>query len=481
MRGVQWIGVGLGIVVLVIFLLLPPLEPLTELGMKTVGVLLFTVIMWVFVGTSYPSLLCIAVLALTGVMTPNAVFAASLGNWLVIFLIGCFGLTEAIRLSGFSQRFAMWFLTRPFARGHPWLLLALFFLAVTVLGAVMSSAVTTIVFLSIATSILEGVGYQKGDRFAATLITGIGWAATASFAMTPIGHGSNMIAIEWIRRDLGYTISFPGWMAVGIPMGLLTYLLFLVVFRYVIRPDMSKFSAMASDYISREAGKIGPMKLEEKIALGVFFGVFLFWMLPSTTSRVLPEMAAYLDKLGFAIPPLVGAILLSIISVKNKPLLTFRDWMMGVEWGTVVLVAAIMVIGDAIGKPETGIVELMTGIIRPVVTGAPFFVVVLLSLLWVVIQTNLISNLVSAMLVYTVVMPAVIAAGVGNPAALGFTIFTSCHMAFSLPSATAATAIVMGSGWVPVKFMARYGVILIIPIVLLYTFVCYPFASFIFR
>ncbi len=481
MRGTQWIGAGLGIVILGVFLLLPPLEPLTELGMKTVGVFLCTIMWWIFVDTAFSSFLCIALLALTGVMTPTAVLAASMGSWLPTFLIGCFGLSEAIRLSGFSRRFAMWFLTRPFARGHPWLLLALFLLAVTILGAVMSSAVTTILFMSIAVLILEGIGYQKGDRFAAMLIMGIAWAATASFVMTPIGHGSNLVCIEWIRRDFGYTISFPGWMAFGIPMGLLTYLIVLGFFRYVVRPDVSKFSAMASDYISREAGKIGPMKLEEKIALGVFFGVFLFWMLPSTTSRVLPEMAAYLDKLGFAIPPLVGAILLSIISVKNKPLLTFRDWMMGVEWGTVVLVAAIMVIGDAIGKPETGIVELMTGIIRPVVTGAPFFVVVLLSLLWVVIQTNLISNLVSAMLVYTVVMPAVIAAGVGNPAALGFTIFTSCHMAFSLPSATAATAIVMGSGWVPVKFMARYGVILIIPMVLLYTFVGYPFAAFIYR
>ncbi len=481
MKGSQWIGAVLGIVILVVFLLLPPLEPLTELGMKTVGVFLFTVLWWMFVDVGFSSLLCIALLALTGVMTPNAVFVASLGSWLPIFIIGCFGLSEAIRLSGFSQRFAMWFLSRPFARGHPWLLLALFFLAVTILGAVMSATVTTIVFMSIAVSMLEGMGYKKGDRFAAMVIMGIAWAATASFVMTPIGHGSNMMCMEWIRRDLGYSISFVGWMGVGIPMGLLVYLMLMGAFRYIVRPDVSRFSAMASDYIRREAGKIEPMKLEEKIALWVFFGVLVCWMLPSIAGGILPGVSAYLDKLGFAIPPLIGAVLLCIISVRNKPLLTFRQWMTGVEWGSVFLIAAIMVIGDVIGKPETGILELLTGIIRPIVAGSPFFIVVLVSLLWVVIQTNMMSNLVSATLVYTIMMPAVIAAGVGNPVALGFSIFAGCHYAFSLPSATTATAIIIGSGWVPVKFMARYGVILIIPIVLLFTFVGYSLACLIFR
>ncbi|MFH0768917.1 MAG: SLC13 family permease [Chloroflexota bacterium] len=481
MKGIQWVGAGLGTAILIVFLLLPPLAPLTELGMKTVGVFLCTIFWWIFVDTAFSSALCIALLALAGVMNPTTLFATSMGSWLPIFIISCFGLTEAIRLSGFSRRFAMWFLTRPFATGHPWLLLALFFLAVTIMGALMSTAVTTILFMSIAVSILEGVGYQKGSRFAAMFIMGIAWSATASFVMTPIGHGSNLICMEWVFRDLGYTISFPGWMVVGIPMGLLTFLMLLVIFRYVIRPDMSKFGTMANEYIRKEADKIEPMKSEEKIALWVFFGVFVCWLLPSIMSRVLPGVSVYFEDLGVVIPPLVGTVLLCIIPVKKKPLLTFHQWMAGVEWGAVFLIAAVMAIGAVIVKPETGILELMTNVVQPVVTGAPFFVVVLVSVAWVVIQTNLMSNLVSAVTVYSIMMPAVIAAGVGHPVALGFSIFAGCHYAFSLPSATVATAIVAGSGWVPVRFMALYGAILIIPVIVLYTFVGYPFAAFVYR
>ena len=44
MKGTQWTGGILGTVVLVVFLLLPPFEPVTELGMKVLGIFLFTVL-----------------------------------------------------------------------------------------------------------------------------------------------------------------------------------------------------------------------------------------------------------------------------------------------------------------------------------------------------------------------------------------------------------------------------------------------------
>ena len=119
MRGKWWIAPGLMVVVLSIFLLLPPVEPLTALGMKVVGIFLFTVIGWMTIGTGYPSLLCVALFALTGVMTPTAAFATSWGSWLILFMIACFGLSESLRVTGFSHRFALWFMTRPFTAGHP--------------------------------------------------------------------------------------------------------------------------------------------------------------------------------------------------------------------------------------------------------------------------------------------------------------------------------------------------------------------------
>ena len=481
MRGSQWIGPGIGLVLLLVFLLLPPIEPLTPVGMKVVGIFLATIIWWGTIGIHYPSILCIALFALTGVMTAKEVFAASMGNWIVLFLIGCFGLSEGLRVTGFSRRFALWFMTRPFVAGRPWMLLAMFLLACTLLGAVMSSTATCIVFMAIAAPMLETLGYKKGDAFAAMVMMGIAWAATASLAMTPIAHAGNVMMMEWIRGDFDYNISFAQWMIFGIPMGLLVYLMIIGLFRYVVRPDVTKITGMTTEYIREVAGKMGAMKSEEKLALGVFLVVVVCWMLPGIAGNILPGVSDYLDKLGYAIPALVGASLLCVIRVKNQPLLTFHQWMTGgMEWGSTILVAAIMAIGSVIGKPETGIPQLLTNIFQPVAMGVPFYIFLLISIFWVVLQTNVMSNIVSMTLVYTIMVPVAVAAGVGNQIALGATIAAASNYAFSLPSATTTTAIVIGSGWVSVGFMGRYGVILILPIALAFTFICYPFASLIF-
>lgn len=481
MRGKRWIGPGLGVAVLLVFLLLPPLEPLTAVGMKVVGIFLFTIIWWATMGIGYPSILCIALLALTGAMTPKAVFAASWGNYLILFILALFGLAQCFRLTGFSHRFALWFLTRPFTVGHPWLMIAMFLLGPLLLGGVMSGTATCITFMAIAEPMLGALGYKKGDRFAATLMMGIGWTATAAFIMTPIGHASNVMLIEWIQRDTSYVISFPLWMAVGVPTGLLLYLLILGYLRFVVRPNVSKFSGTAVEYVRQEKDKIGAMKLEEKLVVGIFLVVVVCWMLPGLAGNILPGVSAYFDKIGYAIPPLVGACLLCIIRVKNQPLMTFQQWMAGVPWGAIALIAAIMAIRDVVGSPETGIPQLLANLFQPIATSAPFFVYRLIGQIWVSTQTNIMSNLVSACLVYGAMVPAAIGAGVGNPVALGFTIFAGARAGFALPSATTNTALVTGSGWVPVGFMIRHGFAVTIGVILLCIFVVYPWASFVFR
>jgi sodium-dependent dicarboxylate transporter 2/3/5 len=405
-----------------------------------------------------------------------------MGSWLVFFLLGCFGLSEALKVTGFSRRFALWFLTRPFAAGKPWVLLAMFLLGCTAMGGVMSGTITCIVYLTIAISMLEAIGCEKGDVFAAVLTMGIAWTATAALAITPIGHAGNLMAMSWLLRDFGYATSFVQWMIIFIPMGLLVYFIILGLFRYVIRPDVSRFKHMCDSFVMTESSKLGPVSRQEKYAVFVFSMAIVCWMLPGVAGGVLPGLSGYLDTIGYAVPAVMGACVLCLIRVNDKPIMTFNQWMRdGVEWGSLALVAAICVIGDVVSNPGTGIPLFLSGVVEPLVRNVPTFALLLVGMLWVVVQTNVVSNIVSMTMVYSVLVPIAANTQVADPVALGAVIAAASNYAFSLPSATTATAIVVGSGWVPVRFMAKYGLLMIVPVVLLFTFVAYPFARLVLR
>ncbi|MFH1639486.1 MAG: SLC13 family permease [Chloroflexota bacterium] len=481
MKTKSLVGPFLGIVALLVFMVLPPAPPLTQAGMRAAGVMVFTLIWWITVGVGFPSLLALALLVLTGAMTAKAVFAASLGSYITTFMIAIYGISICLRQTGFSRRFALWFISRPFAKGHPWAMISMFWLSCLMLGSVMSGSATCITFMGIAEPLLEELGYRKGERFAAMLMVGISWVATAAFITTPIGHGSNILLMEWIKRDAGIILTFPKWMMAGIPVGLLIYLVILGYMRFIVRPDMSRFTESADKWISEAKDKLGPMKLEEKIVVGTFVSVLILWLLPGFIGGVLPAVAEYLTRIGLAVPPLVGACFLCFIHVKDKPLLTVRQWMHSVPWDSVLLIAAIFAMQDIMARPELGITEYMAMIFKPLAVSLPFFIYRVIGQFWVVTQTNLMSNLVSAMVVYNAMVPAAAAAGIGNLGGLGFTIWCGARAGFALPSATTNTAMVTGSGWVPIGFMAKHGAIVSVIVVFLTVFIVYPWASLIIR
>ncbi len=483
MTSKRWIGSASGLFLLFLFLILSPIKPITPLGMKVVGIFLFTIIWWATASRGYTSVISIVLFAVVGVMSPTELFAISWGNRLVLMLIGAFGLSEALKLTGFSRRFALWFITRKFVAGHPWRLVAMFLLACTLLGSFTSSTNACLVSLAIAEPMLQALGYKRGDRFAAMLIMGIAWASTSSSAITPVAHSTIITMVDWLQRDFGYKIGFLQWIAFGIPIGLLSCLMLLGFYRYVVRPDVTQFgSSEAAEYIHQQAVSVTPLTIEERIAAGVFLVVVTLWVLPSLVSDVLPGVSNYLEQLGTAVPPLAGAGLLCIIRVKDRPLLSFSQWMgEGVEWDTIALVATVQVLAAAIQNPATGINEFLVGLCQPMGQSLNLWAFLLFTIFFVVLQTNAVSKMVPLTLVYTVMVPIAVACGKGNPVALGATIAVAANYGFSLPSAVAATALVAGSGWVPVGFMVRYGLLLIIPVTLFLTFVCYPLTFFILR
>jgi len=319
-----------------------------------------------------------------------------------------------LRATGFSKRFALWFISRPFVAGHPWRLVGMYLLSCTILGSVMTGAATSIISIAIAEPMLEAMGYKRGDKFAATFMMGIAWAATVALITTPFGHAGNILIIDWIKRDFNYEISFIHFLVFGVPVGLFVLGVLMLVYRYIIKPDTGRIKELSGGYIAQEIRNLGPMKTSEKLAVGIFLAVIVWWLLPSFTGAT--EIGSYFNRMGMAVPALAGAVALCFIRFNNKPVMTFRSWMVeGVEWDSLMLIAAIGALSAVIENPNTGIAQFMDGIFRPIAQTVPFPVFLLISVFLVTLLTNAMSNLVSQTLAYTIMMPIAMAVGKADP------------------------------------------------------------------
>ena len=131
--------IGFGIMVL--FWLIPPIDPITPLGMRCVGAFLSMVYLWSAVDTLWPSMVGLFALAISGYGGDagfNGVWMVAIGTntvLLTLFAMILFGGMDAI---GDTKYIAKWFLTRKIFKGRPVTFLAVFYALCFVLASVCS-------------------------------------------------------------------------------------------------------------------------------------------------------------------------------------------------------------------------------------------------------------------------------------------------------------------------------------------------------
>src|SRR5699024_11595083 len=109
--------------------------------MQVVGIFLGTLLLWIFVGIDWPSLLCLVALTFVPALTPADVLASSFGNETFAFLLFTFMLTYALAQTSIIKRIALAFVTSKWAQKGGWQLTLLFLLSVLLMGLFISPTV----------------------------------------------------------------------------------------------------------------------------------------------------------------------------------------------------------------------------------------------------------------------------------------------------------------------------------------------------
>ena len=154
-----WALAGVLLVLLPRFL--PPVWGLSADAAQVLGIFLGTVLLWLAVDVSWPSVLCLLALSLLPGVGTGAVLSASFGNATIWFLVFSFLLTFALSETGFLRRVALAFLSNRFAAESPLAFGFMFLLAVLVLGSFIAPTVTFLLFFALhreAAEAMERVG-----------------------------------------------------------------------------------------------------------------------------------------------------------------------------------------------------------------------------------------------------------------------------------------------------------------------------------
>jgi solute carrier family 13 (sodium-dependent dicarboxylate transporter), member 2/3/5 len=482
----HYAGLAVGLLALAVLMAVPPPAPITQVGMARLGLLAFAVIWWT--ATPLPlSLTTLAMLGLgiaTGSLSVAEAFAHS-STWVLWFVIGSFGLAAALETTGVNRRIALAFLDVPWARGRPHRFLLMFLLSATAASAVMANTVVAVIWLSLAVKIYEMLRISHTDPLVEANTLGVAWAANIGGIATPVGNGTNAPAMALIASATGVHLTFAQWTAIGTPLALLLILTAALLFRATVPAGAPSFqSSETVRYIAEERRRLGPMPSSERRAIAWFAAAILLWVLPDLSTYVAPATAsAFLQRnLHLTVPALLIPIAMCLTPAgggSRRFVLTWEEWVKGVDWGLVIFIGGVMGLGTAIGTEDTGIPAFAKAALSPSLGQLSEYTFVLLLSVGVMLVTSLISNMVT--LAIFVPLGISIAQGlqIADPVAVGVILGIGPSLDYMLPSGTTTNAIVAGSGYLRVATMIRHGALLFIMHTLLLTFVGYPLAKWV--
>jgi len=402
------------------------------------------------------SIIPLALFPLIGIV-PRTVVAEQYGSKIVLLLMGGFMLSAAMERCGLHLRLArrLYILFgQKSDRGLVFAIMA----SVAMLSMWMSNTAVVLMFYPVVMALIEK---SKRKELAVPLLLGLAYASNIGGLGTPVGTTPNLIFMDEYEKATGKEISFLAWMRIGTPV---VFVLVPLIWLWLTRSLKGKSKI--------DLPESGAWTTAEKRVLSIFAITIFFWI---TRSNPLGGWSTWFSTefISFknaydADTALIAVILMFLIpNGKGGSLL---DWesCRKIPWDVLLLVAGGFTIaqGFKVTGLSSGIGSMLTGVsewnqvllIATIATGVIFL-------------TEMTSNNATTVLLMPILSAAAISAGI-DPMSMMVPAVLCASCAFMLPVATAANAIVYGSGHFTTKTMAKEGVVLNIIGIIVVTLIC---------
>ncbi len=476
---------------------------LTTAGQYAVATMVFAAILWIT--GALP--LALTALTIPILLTGFGVYAefetAVLGfaDPVIFLLLAGFVFAEALQFHGIDRRIALAILVR-FGSSARGLVLGVM-VATALLSMVVSNTATVAMMVPIVLGIVESVtdltkagAEPAGDsapasNFQIAMLLGVAYAASLGGVGTLIGTPPNAIVVGQLDELLGVEITFVEWLAIGLPLVIVTLPVAWLLLTHVVYPPRQYDVARAREHAREERRSLGALSTPARRTVVIFAATAVLWLLGGLGflfEGLLPR-AWYVTLFGgadasvFATAGHEGLLFYVLVGLAAIPTLVVSGaapWeeLVDIDWETLLLLGGGLSLANALADTDAT-VWLAELTLDPLGGGS-----ILLVLLVVITLTITVGELASNTAMAAILAPILINVGPAYAAALGttgelaavllaVTGAIAASYGFALPVATPPNAIVFGAGYIEREHMLRAGVLLDAVVILLTTGVAY--------
>jgi len=341
-------GLLIGLGVLLVICLLPAQRGLPVAGQRMIGLLIFSVIVWMTESVSYPVSAAMIVSLMTFLLgfspnpaKPNTMFGTSAAltialdgfrNTALALVAAALFISAAMMRTGLDKRIALSVLARIGAKTSRVLL------GVIVVGFILSFFVPSTTarvacLVPIVMGIISAFGVDKKSRFAAVLVIATAQADSLWNVGIKTAAAQNMVAVGFIQNMLHTTITWPEWFIAAAPFAVVMSIILYFVLLKIIPPEVKEIEG-GRETISKELAKLGPVTMSEKKLIVISLLLLFFW---STENILHPfdSSSTTIVAITLMLMPYIG-------------IMTWKDAQSRIPWGTVLLFGVGISLGTAL-------------------------------------------------------------------------------------------------------------------------------------
>ena len=453
----------------------PPLGSITPYGMKILGIFIGLLYGWTASNLIWPTFLGMIALVSTGAFTMKEFFALSFGNETVVFLMVLFVFTGLVDAVGLIKFIANWFVSRKCVNGRPWVFSTLVIFGAFVAGGFINMFAALIVFWGIIYIVSDMFGFKPYDKYPTLMIFGVIFMAQIGFCVFPFKVVVYML-LGVFKTISGLQVDFLKYFLFTFPLGLIILCAFVLLCRFVLRPDVSHLYEITPERFAQKLTLNG----EQKIGIGFLMALFVLLFLPS----VLPDGTALktmLNTVGSSGTIMVILGLLTIWQYQHKPLIDFgQAAAKGVGWDTIIITVTILPVCNILTADVTGIKAFLVAQLGPMLSGRSAMVFSIVIIAIAMITTNILNNAVVGIILLSITFSLSATIPINSIAIAALIIFCA-HIAIVTPAASIYGALLYSNGdWIKPRDGYKYGFITVLMTLILTATIGLAWANFIF-